>query len=212
MDKFSELIAKGVAKFEHTPVAPVTPETCPICRAYNNTFGASSDTHMSHLEDGRIVVTGHIISDPRKFDRFIYSSVWGGVNFVHSGYWSFSDFLYKHNLVGSYDVLNGDNVYIMHPVEEKNAEGVPEEKCCDACAPVSAASFITSESIIPQNGRFLSRHCDLMEVASCTDENPFKMVKAMNESINVLGNNWVVTNLSDGTHIVGYFNHKTYIL
>lgn len=214
MDRFSELIAKGVAKFEHTPIAPSTPEQCPVCRAYNNVFGAATDTHMSHLEDGRLVITGHAISDNRNFDRFLYASMWGGVNFMHSGYWSFSDFSYKHNLVGNYDVLNGDNVYILKPIGENNAEGgIEAEKCCADCvAPVSAASFVTSESIIPQNGRFLSRHGDYMELLECVNDNPYMMAKAMNESIDILGNNWTVVNLSDGTHIVGYFNNKTYIL
>jgi hypothetical protein len=216
MDKFSQLIAKGVAAFRYTPIAPAIPEQCPMCRAYNNTFGAATDTHMSHLDDGRIVVTGHIISDPRKFDQFIYASMYGGVNFRHSGYWSFCDFMSRYNLVGTYDVLNGDNVYMLKPIEERKSpeegkEGVCIPNCPD-CSVVSGASFVTSESSIPQNGRFLSRHGDFMEVAACANDNPFVMAKAMNESINIYGNNWCVTNLSDGTHIIGFFDNKAYIL
>ena len=217
MDKFSQLIAKGVAAFHYTPIARAIPEQCPICRAYNNTFGAATDTHMSHLDDGRIVVTGHIISDPHKFDQFIYSSMYGGVNFRHSGYWSFGDFMIRYNLVGTYDVLNGDNVYILKPIEERKGpeegkEGACINACPDCCSAVSTASFITSESTIPQNGRFLSRHGDYMEVAACANDNPFVMAKAMNESVNIYGNNWCVANLSDGTHIIGFFDNKTYIL
>ena len=216
MDRFSQLIAKGVAAFHYTPIAPETPDQCPMCRAYNNTFGAATDTHMSHLDDGRIVVTGHIISDPRKFDQFIYSSMYGGVNFRHSGYWSFGDFMSRYNLVGTYDVLNGDNVYILKSIEtpkgpEEGKEGVCVP-CCPDCSVVSGASFVTSESKIPQNGRFLSRHNDIMEMAEVADENPFAMAKAMNESVNIYGNNWCVVNLSDGTHIIGFFNNKAYIL
>ena len=211
MDKFSELIKKGVAQFTYKPIAPEIPSQDIICRAYNNLFGAATDTHMSRQDDGSYVITGHIISNKSKFDQFLYSSMWGGVQFghsVHSGYWSFSDFIYKNKLHGRYEILNGDDVYILSRVDDTSQAGTSNSvaPCCDA------AAFTTSESKIPQNLRFLSRHGDLMEVLACKSDDPYKMAEAMNSSINVLGTNWVVANTSEGARIVGYFNNKTYIL
>ena len=37
-DKFSEMIAAGVARFDYTNIAHPMGETDPVCRAYNNIF------------------------------------------------------------------------------------------------------------------------------------------------------------------------------
>jgi len=217
MDKFSELIAKGVAAFEYKPVASSMPEQCPICRAYNNLFGAATDTHMSHLDDGRIVITGHIISSKEKFDQFLYASMWGGVQFRHSGYWSFSDFIFKNKLRGRYEVLNGDDVYILTPVEDESQAGnATNTSTAEMGAAIGmdccAKTFVTSESIIPQNLRLLSRHYELMEVRECLNEDPYKTAQAMNESRNVFGDNWRVAETSKGPKVVGYFNNQVHII
>ena len=118
-DRFSELIEKGVAEFHYTPIAPSIPEQDPICRSYNNIFSIPSDTHMSCLEDGRRVITGHKIGIKKDWDLFVNSCFWGAVDFRTTGYYCVNDFLYKNGLEGHYDVINNDNVYIVEPVAEK---------------------------------------------------------------------------------------------
>ena len=118
-DRFSELIAKGVAEFRYTPIAPSIPEQDPICRSYNNIFSIASDTHMSCLGDGRRVITGHKIGIKKDWDLFVDSCFWGAVDFRTSGYYCVNDFLYKNGLVGHYDVINNDNVYVVESLTDK---------------------------------------------------------------------------------------------
>ena len=102
-DKFSELIAQGVARFDYKPIAPEITEQDFVCRAYNNIFSIATDTHM-HLdhETGIRYITGKIVSIKEKFDSFLCASQWMGVNFRHSGYWSACNFLQMNGLTGQY--------------------------------------------------------------------------------------------------------------
>ena len=85
-DKFSELIDKGVASFNYVPLTGNVPEQDPVCRAYNNIFSIPTDTHMSCLEDGRRVITGHMIKTD-DWNKFINSTCWGAVCFISTGFW-----------------------------------------------------------------------------------------------------------------------------
>lgn len=207
MDRFSELIAKGVARFEYRPVAQEVPEQCPVCRAYNNIFGAATDTHMSCQDDGTKVITGHIIADKTKFDKFICSFQYNGVNFMHSGCHGFYDFMVQHKLCGHYDILNGDPVYILSPVDLGQAE-----PCCLGGADKCRTANVTAEGLFPINIRFISRRANIEDVLDCLTENNYDTAKKLNENRNIFGCNWQVADLSEGQCIVGYYNEKTYKL
>ncbi len=116
-DKFSDLIAAGVAKFNYTPLVPETPETDPLCRLYNNVFSIASDTHMSLLPSGERIITGHMIATP-KWKQFVYASRWGAVDFRTSGYYCLSDLLYKCGYEGDIASVNNDVVYLLRPVAD----------------------------------------------------------------------------------------------
>lgn len=200
MDKFSELIKAGVAKFEYTPIISSIPVQCPICRAYNNVYSIANDTHMSILDDGRYVITGHAIKDKRNFDWFLCSYSWGWMSFTDSGLNSPCDFFFKNKLKGHYDVLNGDEVYILEPIEE-------ETDCCKCKCPDSVCCVGTA---IPEQLRALTDDGNAQHIKEAFKQKD--VVKALNEDIHVLGTNWMVVGLSDGNHVVSIGKKKSYIL
>ena len=201
MDKFSELIKAGVAKFEYTPIASSIPTQCPICRAYNNVYSMANDTHMSTLDDGRYVITGHAIRDKRNFDWFLCSSSWGWMNFDDSGLGSPSTFFWKNKLKGHYDILNGDEVYILEPVVEEEMSGCvcacPDGVCCTGSA-------------IPEQLRALTDDGNAQHIREAFKQKD--VAKALNEDLHVLGTNWMIVGLSDGNHVVSVGKKKSYIL
>lgn len=118
MDKFSELVSKNIASFHHTPIAPEVPTLDTLCRLYNNIYSMILDTHMSPLGDGKYVITGHKIKDRRTFDQFLGSTTFSNVDVRRYG--SPLELFCKCHLVGHYDVLNGDDVFILEPGEPKD--------------------------------------------------------------------------------------------
>lgn len=195
-DKFSELISQGVASFNYTNISKSIPEQDPICRMYNNIFSIPSDTHMSCLEDGTRVITGRMISTD-KWEKFCMSCCWGAVEFRTSGTWSVCDFLYRHNLEGRIGTLNGDVVYIVTPMTEKEREAIMKN------------TVVTTESNIPQPVTILTTTGNIMHVQECFEsKNVFEIVKHLNESSYIRGNNWVPTE----TGIVGLVGNTTYII
>lgn len=123
--KFSELVDAGVAKFEYTPILPETSQTDPICREYNNIFSMALDTHMSMLEDGRRIITGHNVAT-KKWNYFINCCQWGGLNFADSGYWTVNEFLGRFNLVGSQSIINGDIVWLVEECLPVQGTAMPQ--------------------------------------------------------------------------------------
>lgn len=109
-NRFTELVNAGIASHPYQEFLPKTPCTCPICRAYNNIFGIPTDTHMSALDDGSYVITGHIINTPdwQKFTTSVGN--WKAVSFKPSGYEGFEDFITRQGLVVDTErcTLNGD--------------------------------------------------------------------------------------------------------
>jgi predicted metal-binding protein len=200
MDKFSKLIAQGVAKFEYTPIAPEVPTQCAVCRAYNNVYSIANDTRMSELPDGRHVITGSVIKDKRKFDNFLYSPFYSGINFMDSGLGAPCTFFYNNGLKGHYDVLNGDVVYILEKMPEEQEAKIMACPDCACC----------SESRVPMNLRFLTTDNDARHIMDCFKQPD--VAKALNENRNVVGENWVLVGLSDGDHFVSVCGNKAYIL
>lgn len=203
MDKFSKLIAQGVAKFEYTPIAPQIPTQCPICRGYNNVYSIANDTHMSELPDGRHVITGHAVRDKKNFDYFLYSGYWGNVNFMDSGYNYPCAYFNMNKLKGHYDILNGDVVYILETIPDEDEQGKGSAIPCPDCVYCAGTS-------IPEQLRAITTDGDENHIRECFRQPD--VAKALNEDIHVCGVNWMVVGLSDGDHIVSVGKKKTYIL
>lgn len=207
MDRFSELISRGVASFNYKPTNSSIADDCPLCRSYNNIFSIATDTHMSCIDGDMKIITGHIVSDKVKFDKFIWACQYGGVNFNTTGYISFADWMNKVGLVGRYDFYNGDSVYILEPHRTtKNTQpelGEPDNVI---------TSFTTEDSTIPQPIRLLTKDNNVDSFKECVKNTLEETATAMNESRYIYGDSWMVTNFSDGPHIIGVVNNKYYKL
>lgn len=206
MDRFSELISNGVAAFNHTPVADSM--SCPVCREYNNIFSIATDTHMACLEDGRKVITGHLIADKEKFDTFIWSCQFMGVDFRHSKVNCFAQWMDNHGYKGEYSSINGDVVYI---VSDRTSEDDPE-KVGKIIPTPTVFSYTTESNHIPVSVRFLSRRGDIEDLNECFKQDIYETVKAMNEHRYIIGNQWGVAHMSDGPHIIGNISGQNCIL
>lgn len=199
-DKFSELVAQGFASFNYTNISKDVPEQDPICRMYNNVFSIPTDTHMSMLEDGTRIITGHMIANDLVWNKFVCSYCWFAVDFRHSGAWSLCDFLYKHGLCGKKTTLNGDIVYAVTPIDYTQDQCLPCK--CPSCA-------TTSESNIPTPVSFLTNSGNKLHMLECfKSDNIQGVVENMNNSIWVKGNHWVVFE----NQIVGLVGDKVYKL
>lgn len=201
-DKFKDLIDKGIASFNYTPLTSNVPDTDPICRFYNNVFSIPTDTHMSITAEGERVITGHMINTD-KWEKFCCSPYWGAVVFKTAGVWSFCDFLYRNNLVGVKSSLNGDVVYKVVEKEDNApevAEGVSPVVC--------PASYHTLGSQIPQPINTLTNSGNRMHLIECFDNDLNVTVKRMNESTWVKGCNWVAFE----DKIVGLLNESVVII
>ena len=200
-DKFSELIAQGVARFDYKPIAPEIIEQDFVCRAYNNIFSIATDTHM-HLdgETGIRYITGKLVSIKEKFESFLYASQWMGVNFRQSGHWSACSFLQNYGLSGRYGALNGDIVYEVAPIHADSTLGTP----------VMPGTYTTSESKIPDNVARLTVDGNAIRIKECYNgkNNLYEVCNALNESMYVLGNEWTV----NGDKLMCPFGNKVVIL
>lgn len=189
-NKFSDLIAAGVAPFRSEPIAPETPCHDPICHTYNNLWGILTDTHMSCAE-GRYIITGTFVGDPKKWTSLMYASFWGGCRFIDSGYYSLSEFLCMAGYDAVITTVNG----------QPAIELVPCEDC--ACAGLGCTAYTTHESQIPQPVARLGRVQECLNVGSLQEA-----AKNMNRSSQVVGEHWHVS----GDKIVGGAFGKTIIL
>lgn len=194
-DKFSELIKQGVAEFKYTNISKDVPEQDPICRMYNNIFSIPSDTHMSCLDDGRRVITGHMIAT-EKWANFLMASHWGAVDFRTSGTWSVYDFLFNHGLEGRIGTLNGEVVYFVGPLSD------------EAKKTHLSMNVVTTESNIPQPVTVLTTSGNIMHLQECFTGDVKETVRKMNESTFVKGSNWVPAN--DG--IIGLVGNTVYVM
>ena len=172
--KFSELIAAGIASFEHEPLGNEIPCTDPICRAYNNIWGVLTDTHMSCV-DGCRFISGTFVSKP-EWDDFLYAPFWGGCTFKGTGYCCLACFLSANHLCPCNGVRNGQQVICLEPCE-----------CDCACADPKVTSYTTSESKIPQPIARLGLVQECFNAGSLEE-----IAKYMNRSSMVAGDNWCV--------------------
>lgn len=192
-DKFSDLIKAGVASFNYTALTSDIPDTDPICRQYNNIFSIPSDTHMSMLEDGTRVITGHMINTGQ-WCEFCHSWHWGAVDFRTSGVWCLCEFLCKHGLEGILASLNGDVVYKIIP------------KTNDDVCPICPNNTYKNESLIPHQISELTNSGNKLHIIECFKQDIDTTIKNLNESIWVKGNNWVKAE----NHIIGLIGEDVY--
>lgn len=189
-DKFTELIDKGVARFEYKNLYKESPETSPICKLYNTFYGPVLNTHMSEV-DGELVITGHYINT-QDWDKFLYSPNWGGVNLKASGFYSLIDFLQSNNLTPEKTTLNGDVVCVLKPMRD-----IPFQKQWVRFP----TTYTTMESQIPQNIKQLTTNFQIEEISKCFESE--NVIKALNESPYVRGR-WYYVN----EDIVGVIDNK----
>lgn len=145
--KFSELIAQGIARFNYTPIIQETPCTDPICLEYNNIFGPAMDTHMSMLEDGTRVITGHRVADECEWANFVNSYRWNGVDFHDSGYYTLNEFFGRYGLTYKKGVLNNDVVMFIENIENPNNEPI-ETKLPQANESLNEAKALKLDTFI----------------------------------------------------------------
>ena len=173
-NKFSELVANNVAPFHHEPIAPELPGYAndPISRLYNIYWGAATDTHMSTTQDGRRIITGHLVQDPCKWANLMFCTYWGGINWCQSGYCTLGEFLHFHGLEPQLSICNGDQCIELIPVYAGPAQfAVP-------------AAVTTTESKIPQPIKVMG---DVVEI-----QEAFENAHSAKELVDNLNNNkWI---------------------
>ena len=193
MDKFSELIKQGVAKFEYKHITGNITDTYPqdlesqMIRDYNNLYSIATNTHMGRSADNRIIITGTLVKDTKYFDRFLCSSYYKNLTFDKCP----SCFFRDYGFVGHYEILNNDNVYVLELITE-HPELAQTQICQDNCV-------CPCEGGIPRNVRFISTSGNFEDVKECVTEDT---AKSLNESKYIIGNNWMVVGLSDGYHLM----------
>jgi hypothetical protein len=188
MDRFSEMIEKGIASREYKTFLPGTPENDPIVKTYNNCFGLFTDTHMAKLNESEYVITGSLCRTPEKFDSFLYSVNYGlGTMFkVNGRVTSLAGFLQSNGLRGQYECLNGDSVYRIGPSMVASI---------NATCPYGVCAMDAQSNYPVQLGE------KLMEVLNNIVENSSDIAefeKQMNESEQINSNDWVAFSTSTG--------------
>ena len=141
-NKFSEWVEQGIAKFDYIPILPESSETDIICKTYNNVFAMALDTHMSMLEDGRRIITGHNVAT-KNWEYFINCCRWGGMDFTDSGLYTVNCYLRDQGLEGRREMINGDIVWLVDECR------IPEPES------MVKSTNATNESINEAMGTFL---------------------------------------------------------
>lgn len=215
MKTFQDLIKAGIAPSRYdTKLMGQTTDTDPLVRTYNNIWGIISDTHMSRLEDGRYVITGSMVSDQRKFSTFLYAERWGGYNFGNSSlktlsdsYLSLCSLINRNNCVGSFEKINGDNVYVLTPLSDEQQS---EKSKCSASIQCDGCCIGCSESVFPiKMSQITSNEKTLASILEANDSLLDKVNK-LNESEDIDGKNWSVCYDMEGLRFIN--ENKKYIL
>ena len=196
-NKFSELVAQGVAPFHHEPIAGGVPEPLDtITRLYNIYWGAATDTHMSVTPEGRRIITGHFTANRDKWDMFKMSSVWGGIEWCQTGYCTLGTFFSAMHLCDQLSTHNGEVCVELVPCD-------PQAPCAYNCP----SCCCTTESSIPQPIAMLG-NVNVLESIFSTARNDRELINALNESSQVVGEQWFITNGKIGCP----YNGTTYIV
>jgi hypothetical protein len=182
-NRFTEWINSGIASFKHIDTKQNIDD---FCRMYNNVFGLATDTHMALSEDGKYIITGHIIDTP-KWDLFLYSPIWGNVKFgdaIRRNCWTPCQFFSENGYCGAKEIINGDWVYTLC---------LCSGECQDTpCQPKCPTYHYTSESKQPKYIQNISLNNSKLDVLECFKAKDLNEVAfKLNESLNIKGDNWV---------------------
>lgn len=194
-DKFTELVNKGVASFHHEPIAQGTPELDPVVRLYNMYWGAATDSHMSITPEGRRIITGHLIQNPRKWTDLVLLDHWGGIEWWQSGYRTLGEFLQFNCLEPRVSTHENDKCIELVP-----AECHPAQFECPSCC-------VTSESAMPIRITGIGNADAIRDIFS-NSHNAKELAESLNNSDKVVGKNWFVYE----NKVACPVNRKTYII
>lgn len=201
MNSFSsnEITSYSNDYVNHVPSTPRSLVTDPIVVAYNNTYGMPTDTRMGRTEDGRLIITGHMIETPN-WEKFICSRFWGGVDLKCP----LVCFLGKNHLrLVDMIPLNGEIVAL---IEDCNCMGDD----CDCCPCKCPSCYTTCESKIPRNIIDITTDKDINHVTECFQKSKtyVEVAEKLNDSLYIKGSQWYSAN----EHIYGIFNDEVVIL
>lgn len=189
INRFKELIDAGIAAPTYS-----YDDMCDdmLSREYNNIFSIPSDTHMTKLcNKDEWIITGKMISTPQ-WKKFICQPNWGAVEFWTTGYTCLCDFLYRNGLQAKEVIRNGEKIYSITP------------KSYDEVTGDMPTSYTTTESQIPRPIAELTYDRQSIHIQECFESS--NIVKSMNESKWIKGNNWC----TDGEELYGLIGGTMY--
>ena len=180
-NKFTEWINAGVARAFYQPDRvhvdrALEPFTAAMISTYNNIWGMPTDTQMSKLSDGRLVITGRFVNS-NDWGDFVQSSHWFAVDFTHAGVWNLECWLSGFNKTLIRDVCGAEPCWkVVDFVEPEN--------------PMVAVSVTTSESKMPNFINFLEHQPGSIQDILDRGGDHTEIAASLNESLKVKGNTW----------------------
>ena len=143
---FTDLIKQNIAPSPYKTNV-INDSSDRICINYNNIWGILTDTHMSKGEDGKYYITGSLLKNKTKTVSLVNYTTWGGVYFGDSSVnaVSLSDYAHKNHLLISHDIVNGDDVLVLTPMDEDEIKWY-EETCTGQCVYAQDVPYIDKKT------------------------------------------------------------------
>lgn len=187
-DKFSELIAAGVASFQEKPIGNEVPTLDPMVKLYNGLWGLLTDTHMSKVDDGYII-TGTFIYT-KYWEGFKYCSFYGSTNIkLGSGYPSLDNMITSYGYKMMPDIYNSDKVIKLVPLTD-------EEMLNRGCPTVCPCDCRVGESKIPHPMKEFLNETQLLEFKNAWEAgegNAYKVVENLRQAKSFNGSKFRVS-------------------
>lgn len=144
----------------------------------------------------RIIITGTMLQDDHKWERLLYSSVWGGVQFSSTGYVSLANLFYVEQVYWSKIVYNNQPAIEIQPIAKE----------LEAVSSAVPTRYTTSESKFPQP---IARLMSPQALRECFrgSKGLKEVIEKLNESEEVPGSDWYydangIGGFINGTHIM----------
>ena len=206
-NKFSEWIEQGIAPFHHEARETDTMFD-PITQTYNKFWGLATDTCMSVTEAGRRIISGSLISDTslvgqHKKNRLKYCYEYNNVDFRHSGFHNLVQFLEWAGLCIKPSSINSQFCWECVPMADgeicvgRNCE-IELAESCDSLMPVYSNMYEKTPGAV-------------VSVINNAETLP-DIINQMNESNNVIGDDWWVDVSSGGNVVYSKIGNQTIIL
>ena len=139
---------------------------------------------------GRLIITGTMLENIRKWEMLLYSSAWGGVQFKSTGYTSLANLFYAERVYWSSMTYNNQPAIEILPLADslQASDAVP-------------TTYVTSESKFPQP---IARLMNAQALRECFSGSKAlnEVIEKMNESEGVPGSDWYY----DANGIGGFVN------